>query len=75
MAVGRSRRIVIDVDDVELKRRLHSALAHDGRSLKDWFVAAAREYLEGRVGRQLDLVLRVAEPAESYGSAAPREER
>jgi hypothetical protein len=48
MAVGKSKRIVIDVDDVDLKRRLHSALAGEGRCLKDWFLEAARQYLQGR---------------------------
>ena len=46
MAVGKSRRIVIDVDDVELKRRLHSALAGEGRSLKEWFVITVGNYLD-----------------------------
>jgi hypothetical protein len=69
MSVGRSNRIVIDVDDVDLKRRMYSALAEDGRSLKEWFVAAATDYLETRVyARQLPLpVLRVAETTVPYG--------
>ena len=75
MPVGRSNRIVIDVDDVELKRRMYSALAEDGRSLKEWFVAAATNYVETRVyARQLPLpVLRAAEPVATYGvaTAAP----
>lgn len=45
MPIGKSRRIVIDVDDVTLKRGLYSALASEGRSLKDWFAAAATDYL------------------------------
>lgn len=48
MAVGKSRRIVIDVDDIDLKRQLHSALAGEGRCLKDWFLEAAQRYLSGR---------------------------
>jgi hypothetical protein len=72
MAVGRSRRIVIDVDDVDLKRRLHSALAHDGLSMKDWFVAAAKAFLRNR--DQLELpVLRAAEPTATYGDARATE--
>ncbi|MGH9202459.1 MAG: hypothetical protein ACRD2A_14635, partial [Vicinamibacterales bacterium] len=71
MPAGRSNRIVIDVDDVELKRRMYSVLAEDGRSLKEWFVAAATDYLETRVyARQLPLpVLRAAEPVATYGVA------
>ena len=69
MAVGKSRRIVIDVDDVDLKRNLHSVLAGEGRSLKDWFSAAANQYLNGREVRVL-----AAEPRSSYGneSVQPR---
>lgn len=68
MAVGKSRRIVIDVDDVAFKRRLYAALAEDGCSLKDWFVAAAGDYLGSRApGRQLDLGVGVAEDSPPYG--------
>jgi hypothetical protein len=72
MPAGRSNRIVIDVDDIEIKRRMYSALAADGRSLKEWFVAAATDYLETRVyARQLPLpVLRAAESVTTYGVAA-----
>jgi hypothetical protein len=68
MAVGKSNRIVIDVDEVDLKRRLHAALAQDGRSLKDWFVSVAEQYLEERTGgRQLDFrVLAAAEAPSDY---------
>jgi hypothetical protein len=45
MPIGKSRRIVVDVEDVALKRNLYAALAVEGRSLKDWFASAAREYL------------------------------
>lgn len=50
MAIGKSRRIVIDVDDVALKRDLYSALGSEGRSLKDWFSSAVTEYLAVRAG-------------------------
>ncbi len=75
MPVGRSNRIVIDVDEVALKRRLYAALAQDGRSLKEWFVTAAHAYLDERIhGRQLDFgALRVAEPEPRYGT--PRRRR
>ena len=72
MPVGKSRRIVIDVDDVDLKRRLYAALATDGRSLKEWFVAAAAEFLDERAyGSQLQLpVFRAAETQAPYGNRA-----
>ena len=56
MAIGSSGRVVVDLEP-DLKQRLHSALALDGRSLKDWFVQSATEYLERRVQ------LRLFEPA------------
>ena len=69
MPVGKSKRIVIDVDDVDLKRRLYSALAENGQSLKDWFVAAATDYLDARArNRQLEFpILRAAEEPAPYG--------
>lgn len=69
MAIGQSRRIVIDVDKIELKRNLYSALAQDGRSLKEWFVEAAGKYLDGRMRyRQLNLSpFQVAEQVADYG--------
>lgn len=44
MAIGRSGRVVLEVDPA-LKKKLYAALAMEQRSLKDWFVAAAEEYL------------------------------
>lgn len=67
MAVGKSRRIVIDVDDLALKRNLYSALAEDGQSLKEWFINAAGEYLGTRLtGRQQELTLGIAERTSAY---------
>lgn len=66
MPIGKSRRIVIDVDDVTLKRGLYSALATEGRSLKDWFAAAANDYLTLHSGISARSTLRVAEKAASY---------
>ena len=43
MARGESGRIVIEVEP-EVKRRLYSALALSGSTLKDWFVQSAIEY-------------------------------
>lgn len=45
MAVGESGRIVIDVDP-EVKRRLYSALALSGSTLKDWFLKSARSFCD-----------------------------
>lgn len=75
MAVGKSKRIVIDVDDVDLKRQLHSALAQDGVSLKEWFVTAAVKFLQTRnYGRQLELrVPQVADPIAPYQETPPKE--
>lgn len=56
MPIGKSRRIVIDVEDVALKRNLYAVLAAEGRSLKDWFSSAVNEYLSihspGRAARR-----------------------
>jgi hypothetical protein len=74
VAIGKSNRIVIDVDQIDLKRRLYSALAQDGRSLKDWFVAVAEQYLEERTsGRQLAFgALSAAESGAEYRPRARR---
>jgi len=60
MAVGTSGRIVIDVDPA-LKRRLHSALRQDAKSLKDWFLERCREYLAERQQPRLFDVGRTAD--------------
>lgn len=54
MSVGPSGRIVVEVEP-ELKRELHSVLVKDGQTLKDWFVAQAKNYVEGH--QQLTLSL------------------
>ncbi len=67
MPIGKSRRIVIDVEDVGLKRDLYSALAAEGRSLKDWFSSSARKYLSGRSGAHSSVMaMRVAEQRRAY---------
>jgi hypothetical protein len=45
MAIGESGRIVLEIQPL-LKRRLYSALALDHKSLKDWFIARAEEYVQ-----------------------------
>lgn len=47
MARGPSGRLVIDIDPL-LKRNLHSALAADGTSLKDWFLKHVLDYFADR---------------------------
>lgn len=43
MARGDSGRIVVEIEP-EMKRRLYSALALSGSTLKDWFLKAASEF-------------------------------
>lgn len=45
MTTGTSGRIVLLVD-TSLKRALYSELAREGKTLKDWFVAAATQYIQ-----------------------------
>jgi hypothetical protein len=71
MPIGKSRRIVIDVEDVALKRNLYAALAVEGRSLKDWFAWAAGEYLAIRSPRAPKQAMRVSE-RQTLGYRAPR---
>jgi hypothetical protein len=47
MPMGQSGRLVIEIDP-HLKRRLHSALAADGTTLKSWFIEIATEWLNDR---------------------------
>jgi hypothetical protein len=73
MPIGKSRRIVIDVEDIGLKRDLYSALAAEGRSLKDWFASRAREYVRGRSAAPNSVgAMRVAEPQRTYSVSRKR---
>ena len=45
MSIGTSGRVVIEIEP-ELKKALHAALAADGLTLKQWFVAHAEEFLD-----------------------------
>jgi hypothetical protein len=58
MPVGRSGRIVIEIDP-EQKQELYAALEKDGTSMKHWFLERVGEYLQDR--GQLSLPLIVAE--------------
>ena len=44
MPKGPSGRVVVDIEPL-VKRRLYSALALEGRTLKDWFLNSADAYL------------------------------
>ena len=44
MPTGESGRIVLEVDP-DLKRRLYSSLALDHKTMKDWFIVQAQEYV------------------------------
>ncbi len=72
MPIGQSNRIVVDVDDIDLKRKLYAALAKKGRSLKDWFSAAAEDFVDAETnGRQLGFgAFRTGEGSPRYGSPA-----
>ena len=47
MAIGRSGRIVLQVDP-ELKKKLYSILAMEYITLKDWFTLKAKEQIENK---------------------------
>lgn len=57
MSRGPSGRIVVEIEP-DLKRRLYSALARDGLTLKDWLIDRAEHYLS----EDCAPVLMVAEP-------------
>ncbi len=44
MAIGKSNRIVIDLDP-EIKKELYSILIKQGRSLKEWFENEAQKFI------------------------------
>lgn len=44
MSIGQSGRIVIEIDP-DLKKRLYSALAMEGTSLKEWFISNVEIYV------------------------------
>lgn len=69
MPIGKSNRIVVDLEDVALKRDLYAALASEGRSLKDWFSSAVSEYLSMHGSRRAQ---RVAERPAEYRASAKR---
>ena len=58
MAVGRSGRIVIEIDP-EQKQELYAALDEDGTNMKQWFLERVEEYL--RDHGQLSLRLQVGD--------------
>jgi hypothetical protein len=44
MPIGKSGRIVIEVDPI-LKQNLYSALVHRQMTLREWFILKADDYL------------------------------
>ena len=56
MAIGRSGRLVIEIDP-ELKQELYASLDEDGVSLKQWFLDRVQERLKDRGQLSLDLML------------------
>lgn len=62
MAVGKSGRVVIEIDP-ELKRELHGALRREGMSLKEWFVREAHRFLDEKDQTNL----RFTRPQKSVG--------
>jgi len=63
MPKGPSGRVVIEIDP-QIKKRLHAVLECEGRTLKDWFLHNAKEYIFE--GTQLKLEL--DRPLERHGS-------
>ncbi len=52
MSIGRSGRVVIEIDPA-LKKTLHATLMKNGLTLKDWFVLSAENYLTNTTQRSL----------------------
>lgn len=69
MAIGKSSRIVVEVEDIALKRELYSVLATEGRSLKDWFSSAVNDYLSIHSSRR---AARLAEQTTEYHAATKK---
>lgn len=44
MAIGESGRIVLEIEP-QLKRELYSSLALESKSMKEWFVSLAEQYV------------------------------
>lgn len=45
MAKGSSGRIVLEIDS-NLKRKLYSVIALENKTLKDWFIECANDYVK-----------------------------
>ena len=73
MARGPSGRLVIEVDPL-LKRDLHSALAADGSSLKEWFLNCVREYFDHRLQPVLPGMMQFPTPVSSQPALKVAEE-
>ena len=57
MPVGKSGRIVIEIDPV-LKQTLYQLLKQNDSCMKDWFLSNVDDYLANKAQPQLDLLNR-----------------
>ncbi len=48
MAIGRSGRIVLEIDP-EVKKKIYSILTLESLTLKDWFLIKVREKIEENI--------------------------
>lgn len=71
MSVGSSGRIVIEVDP-DMKRKLYSALALSGLTLKDWFLRSAETYLSHSTQMELTLLTEGQLPQKSENQRAEK---
>jgi hypothetical protein len=69
MGVGRSGRIVIEMDP-DQKRELYDFLGKDGMTLKEWFLKHVESYMAGREQLQLGLSVEADTPTLSGRESA-----
>ncbi|MCF8721607.1 hypothetical protein [Nitrospina gracilis] len=48
MAIGESGRIVIEISP-DLKKRLYATLALEQKTLKEWFILKAEQYIKDQI--------------------------
>ena len=53
MPVGKSGRIVIEIDPI-LKQELYQSLGKEDSSLKEWFLSNVQGYLSGKTQMPID---------------------
>jgi hypothetical protein len=57
MARGESGRIVLEVD-VDLKNALYTRLEEDDSTLRTWFIARAKEYIDSPKKKAIQLSIK-----------------